>query len=80
MYTGAYFGSLLGNGLMTPIQQERDAVRSRLSQLDFNYTPPPGFDMRKVKGLVASLLALKPEDHGKSTALEIAAGASCAMS
>ena len=54
--------------------QERDAVRSRLSQLDFNYTPPPGFDTRKVKGLVASLLALKPEDHGKSTALEIAAG------
>jgi hypothetical protein len=49
-------------------------VRARLSQLDFNYTPPPGFDTRKVKGLVASLLALKPEDHGKSTALEIAAG------
>jgi structural maintenance of chromosome 2 len=49
-------------------------VRSRLSQLDFNYTPPPNFDARKVKGLVASLLALKPEDHGKSTALEIAAG------
>ncbi|KAH9979381.1 condensin complex subunit SMC2 [Lactifluus volemus] len=44
--------------------QERDVVRSRLSQLDFNYTPPPGFDVRK----------LKPEDHGKSTALEIAAG------
>ena len=49
-------------------------MRSRLSQLDFNYSPPPGFDTRKVKGLVASLLALKPEDHGKSTALEIAAG------
>jgi structural maintenance of chromosome 2 len=49
-------------------------VRSRHSQLDFNYTPPPGFDTRKVKGLVASLLVLKPEDHGKSTALEIAAG------
>ncbi|KAH9957598.1 hypothetical protein BC827DRAFT_651097 [Russula dissimulans] len=54
--------------------QERDAVRSRLPQLDFNYTPPPGFDTRKVKGLIGSLLALKPEDHGKSTALEIAAG------
>jgi structural maintenance of chromosome 2 len=49
-------------------------VRSRLSQLDFNYTPLPGFDTRKVKGLVASLLALKPEDHRMSTALEIAAG------
>ena len=35
-----------------------------------------GFDTRKVKGLVASLLALKPDDsdHRKSTALEIAAG------
>ncbi|KAI0289102.1 condensin complex subunit SMC2 [Russula brevipes] len=40
----------------------------------FQLHPPPGFDTRKVKGLVASLLALKPEDHGKSTALEIAAG------
>jgi hypothetical protein len=56
------------------IKQERDVVRSRLSQLDFNYTPPPGFDTRKVKGLVATLLALKPEDHGKSTTLEITAG------
>jgi structural maintenance of chromosome 2 len=55
--------------------QERDAVRSRLPHnLISTITPPPGFDTRKVKGLVASLLALKPEDHGKSTALEIAAG------
>ncbi|KAH9968264.1 hypothetical protein BC827DRAFT_1263973 [Russula dissimulans] len=54
--------------------QMRDAMRSRLPQPDFNYTLPPGFDTRKVKGLIASLLALKPEDHGKSTALEIAAG------
>ena len=30
--------------------------------------------MQKVEDLVASLLALQPEDHGKSTALEIAAG------
>jgi len=37
-------------------------ARSRLSQLDFNYTP-------KVKGLVTSLLALKPEDHRKCMAL-----------
>jgi hypothetical protein len=48
-------------------------VRSRLSQLHFNYTPKPGFDAQKVKGLVASLLALKPENHEKSTALEFAA-------
>ena len=49
-------------------------MRSRLSQLDFTYMPPPGFNMRKVKGLGTSLFALKPEDHGKSTALEIVAG------
>ena len=30
--------------------------------------------MQEVKGLVMSLLALKPEDRGKSMALEIAAG------
>lgn len=48
-------------------------ARSRLSQLDFNYTLKPGFDARKVKGLVASLLALGPENHEKSTALEFAA-------
>jgi hypothetical protein len=47
-------------------------VRSRLSQLHFKYTPKPGFDARKVKGLVASLLALKPENHEKSTAFEFA--------
>ena len=51
-------------------------MRSRLSQTDVTYTPPPGFDTRKIKGLVGSLLSLtlKPEDHGKTTALEIAAG------
>ena len=30
--------------------------------------------MRKVKGLITLLLALKPEDHGKSMVLKIAAG------
>jgi hypothetical protein len=56
------------------IKQECDVVHSRLSQLDFNYTPPPGFDTHKVKGLVTTLLVLKPKDHGKSTTLEITAG------
>ena len=51
----------------------RRCVRGIRSSISTN-TPPPGFDTRKVKGLVATLLALKPEDHGKSTALEIAAG------
>jgi hypothetical protein len=49
--------------------KKRDAVRSRLSQLNFSYTSPPEFDTRKVKGLDASLLVLKPEDHRKRTAL-----------
>ncbi|KAI0067407.1 condensin complex subunit SMC2 [Artomyces pyxidatus] len=57
------------------LTEERESVKQRLSQLDFNYTvPSPGFDPRKVKGLVASLISLKPEDYNKSTALEIAAG------
>ncbi len=46
----------------------------RLLPLDFNYTPPLRFNMHKLRGLVVLLLALKPEDHGKSTVLEIAAG------
>jgi structural maintenance of chromosome 2 len=45
----------------------------RVSRLDFNYTSPPVFDTWKVKGLVASLLTLKPEDHGECIALEIVA-------
>ena len=50
-------------------------MRGRLGQLDFNYTPPsPNFDRSKVKGLVASLIHLSPEDYNKSTALEITAG------
>jgi structural maintenance of chromosome 2 len=48
-------------------------MRLRRSQLDFNYTSPPVFDTRKVKGLVASLLTLKPEGHGECMALEIVA-------
>jgi structural maintenance of chromosome 2 len=30
--------------------------------------------MRKIKGLVASVVELRPKDHGKSTAFKIAAG------
>ena len=49
-------------------------MRLRVSHLDLIYPRPPGFDTWKVEGIVASLFALKPEDHGKSTALEIAPG------
>jgi structural maintenance of chromosome 2 len=55
--------------------QIRDNTKQRLSSLDFNFdSPSPNFDRSKVKGLVASLVALKPEDYNKSTALEITAG------
>jgi structural maintenance of chromosome 2 len=56
--------------------QERDALKAQLSALDFAYTPPsPSFDPQKVKGLVASLVALAPGDYDKATALEVTAGA-----
>ena len=55
--------------------QRRDAIKQRLSFLDFNYSlPHPNFDTSQVKGLVASLVHLRPEDYNKSTALEITAG------
>ncbi|KAF7981509.1 hypothetical protein HWV62_33069 [Athelia sp. TMB] len=57
------------------LADERDAVKQRLSSLDFSYaTPSPNFDRSKVKGLVASLIGLEPEHYNKSTALEITAG------
>ena len=51
-------------------------MRSWLSQLDFTYTPPPGFDTQNIKDLVAP----KSEDHRKGMGLEIAAAASCTTS
>ncbi|KIP05073.1 hypothetical protein PHLGIDRAFT_129125 [Phlebiopsis gigantea 11061_1 CR5-6] len=55
--------------------ERRDAIKQRLAFLDFNYTSPsPNFDRSQVKGLIASLVHLKPEDYNKSTALEITAG------
>lgn len=55
--------------------KQRDAVKQRLSFLDFSYSlPSPNFDRSKVKGLVASLVYLDKIDYNKSTALEIAAG------
>ena len=47
---------------------------SRPSQLDFDYTSPPEFDTRKVKSLVASHLALNPEDHSKGIVLGVTTG------
>ncbi|KAI0704404.1 condensin complex subunit SMC2 [Cerioporus squamosus] len=53
----------------------RDAVKSRLANLDFDYASPhPNFDRNKVKGLVASLVSLEQVNYNASTALEITAG------
>ena len=46
-----------------------------MRNLDFEYTSPhQNFDRRKVKGLVASLVALDKMNYNASTALEITAG------
>ncbi|KZV87780.1 condensin complex subunit SMC2 [Exidia glandulosa HHB12029] len=58
------------------LTDQRDRARQQVSAIDFSYADPtPNFDRSKVKGVVASLISLPPEDHSKSTALEIAAGA-----
>lgn len=56
-------------------RQEREGKKQRVPSLSFDYdTPYPDFDRSKVKGLVASLISLKPSDYDKATALEITAG------
>lgn len=53
----------------------RDQLKSRLAGVDFSYSDPEAnFDRTRVKGLVASLVDLKEENHKYSTALEICAG------
>jgi hypothetical protein len=64
----------LNGQVLNIIQQGRDAALDAVTTR-FNYTSL-GFDTCKVKGLVASLLVPKPEDHGKSTTLGIAASSS----
>lgn len=55
--------------------QERDAIKSNLAALDFDYTDPyRGFDRSKVKGLVANLVSLDPSHLEAASALEICAG------
>ncbi|PWN21106.1 RecF/RecN/SMC protein [Microstroma glucosiphilum] len=55
--------------------ETRDRIRSGLARVSFDYSDPePAFDRSKVKGLVATLLDLKAENHKYSTALEICAG------
>ncbi|PWN52575.1 putative SMC2-chromosome segregation protein [Violaceomyces palustris] len=60
---------------VTELVERRDALRSGLAGMDFTYSDPePNFDRSKVKGLVASLIDLKGENHKYSTALEVCAG------
>lgn len=55
--------------------QERDALKSRLGNLDFTYSDPtPNFDRTRVKGLVATLVDLPETSSVYSTALEVSAG------
>ena len=54
---------------------KRDALRSKLSGLDFQYqSPSRDFDRSKVKGLVATLIELDKANEKYSTALEVCAG------
>jgi len=55
------------------LQEEVDRVANRYPQLCFNYRDPePGFDRRKVKGLVCRLFKLRRPEA--ATALEVIAG------
>ena len=50
-------------------------MKQRVPNLDFEYAAPyPNFDPNKVKGLVASLVALDKVNYNAATALEITAG------
>lgn len=60
---------------VTNLLEIRDRIKSGLARVNFEYSDPePGFDRSKVKGLVATLMNLKAENHEYSTALEICAG------
>lgn len=55
--------------------EKKDALKSKLASLDFNYSMPSrDFDRSKVKGLVASLINIVPDNYKYSTALEVCAG------
>jgi structural maintenance of chromosome 2 len=52
-----------------------DRLGGDLARYEFNYTnPEPNFDRSQVKGLIAELVTLPPDNVKFSTALEIAAG------
>jgi len=57
------------------LREQADAMKRKVANIDFSYSDPsPGFDRRKVKGLVAQLFTLDKEKTQAGTALEICAG------
>lgn len=55
-------------------QESLDEIVAHLSQLEFVYKDPcPGFDRKKVKGLVAKLVTLNAQRIDTATALEVTA-------
>lgn len=55
--------------------QEKDAIKSGLASLEFDYTDPHrGFDRSAVKGLIANLVNIDPSNLPAATALEVCAG------
>ncbi|KAG9320976.1 hypothetical protein KVV02_000607 [Mortierella alpina] len=57
------------------LAEQIEQMSRRVSGLDFQYTSPsPNFDRSLVKGLVAELFTVHPENAKASTALEICAG------
>jgi structural maintenance of chromosome 2 len=59
--------------LVQELREAVDALTAQVAGYEVKYQAPPGFDARKVKGIVASLVRLqRPET---ATALEVACGA-----
>jgi structural maintenance of chromosome 2 len=54
--------------------QEIDVLSGQLSNLDFSFSDPyPKFDRSKVKGLVAKLIKIDPDNLQYTTALQVCA-------
>jgi structural maintenance of chromosome 2 len=61
--------------IFRPYWQEKDAVKSGLAALEFEYSDPHrGFDRSSVKGLIANLISLDEANLNAATALEVCAG------
>jgi structural maintenance of chromosome 2 len=62
-------------GQIRALQNEADAMKRKVSNIDFTYSDPSlNFDRSKVKGLVAQLFTLDEKFSQAGTALEICAG------